>query len=172
MNRRLEIPCIPCPSCCSLLPKGGISYHERGGVCFRDMLQGNDRNVRLSKALGRHGAGLQICGGKSMSKKLGRWGRILVAGAALAAFSSAAEAVDPGINQPGVRGGTTGVGAPGVGVRDPGINQPGAAGNVGVRDPGINQPGAAGNVGVRDPGINQPGAAGNVRGVARRTVRY
>ena len=65
-----------------------------------------------------------------MSKKIGRWGLILAAGAALTALSSAAPAFDPGINQPGVRGGTAGVGAPGVGVRDPGFNQPGAAGNV------------------------------------------
>ena len=91
-----------------------------------------------------------------MSRKLGRWGRILVASAALAALLSAAQAFDPGINQLGVRGGTAGVGAPGVGVRDPGINQPGAVGNVVVRD----------------PGINQPGVAGNVARVARRTVRY
>ena len=104
-----------------------------------------------------------------MSKKIGRWGLILVAGAALTALSSAALAFDPGINQPGVRGGTAGVGAPGAGVWDPGINQPGARGNVG-RDPGFNQPGAMGNVG-RDPGFNQPGVAGNVGGVARRSVR-
>ena len=41
---------------------------------------------------------------------------------------------DPGVNQPGARGGVAGagVGAPGVGVRDPGINQPGAVGNVGA----------------------------------------
>jgi hypothetical protein len=97
-----------------------------------------------------------------MSKKIGRWGLILVAGAALAPLSSAALAFDPGINQPGVRGGTAGVGAPGVGARDPGFNQPGAAGNVGVGAPGV---------GVRDPGFNQPGAAGNVGGVARRSVR-
>ena len=58
-------------------------------------------------------------------------GHILVAGAALAAVSGAVDARDPGRNQPGVRGGTAGAGAPGVGVRDPGINQPGAAGNVG-----------------------------------------
>jgi hypothetical protein len=97
-----------------------------------------------------------------MIKKIGRWGLILAAGAALATLSSAALAFDPGINQPGVRGGTAGVGAPGVGVRDPGFNQPGAAGNVGVGAPGV---------GVRDPGFNQPGAAGNVGGVARRSVR-
>lgn len=105
-----------------------------------------------------------------MSKRLNRWGQILVAGAALAALSAAAHARDPGINQPGLRGGTAGVGAPGVGVRDPGINQPGAAGNVGVPAArvGVGAPGA----GVWDPGINQPGVAGNVGGVARRTVRY
>lgn len=57
---------------------------------------------------------------------------ILAAGAAVAALSGTLQARDPGVNQVGVRGGTVGVGAPGVGVRDPGINQPGAAGNVGV----------------------------------------
>ena len=40
-----------------------------------------------------------------MNKKIGRWGLILAAGAALTALSSAALAFDPGINQPGVRGG-------------------------------------------------------------------
>jgi hypothetical protein len=66
-----------------------------------------------------------------MSRTLSSLGHILVVGAALAALSGALQARDPGVNQPGVRGGTAGVGAPGVGVRDPGINQPGAAGNVG-----------------------------------------
>ena len=104
-----------------------------------------------------------------MSKKLYKLGFMLAASAALATLSSAALAFDPGINQPGVRGGTAGVGAPGAGVWDPGINQPGVRGNVG-RDPGFNQPGAMGNIG-RDPGFNQPGVAGNVGGVARRSVR-
>jgi hypothetical protein len=103
-----------------------------------------------------------------MSKRLSRWGQILVVGSALAVLSGAPQARDPGINQPGVRGGTAGVGAPGVGVRDPGINQPGAAGNVGAARVGVGAPG----VGVVDPGINQPGVAGNVGGVARRSVRY
>ena len=103
-----------------------------------------------------------------MSKRLSRWGHILVLGSALAVLSGAPQARDPGINQPGVRGGTAGVGAPGVGVRDPGINQPGAAGNVGAARVGVGAPG----VGVVDPGINQPGVAGNVGGVARRSVRY
>jgi len=85
-----------------------------------------------------------------MSKTRYNLGLVLVLGAALAALSGALKARDPGVNQPGVRGGTAGVGAPGVGVRDPGVNQPGAAGNVGA-----------------DPGINQPGAAGNRRGVRR-----
>ena len=89
-----------------------------------------------------------------MSRKLSRWAVILAAGAALTALASMALAIDPGINQPGVRGGTAGVGAPGAGAWDPGINQPGAMGNVG-----------------RDPGFNQPGVAGNVRGVSRRSVR-
>ena len=66
-----------------------------------------------------------------MSTRRNKFGHVLVAGAVLAALSGAVQARDPGINQPGVRGGTAGVGAPGVGVRDPGINQPGAAGNVG-----------------------------------------
>ena len=66
-----------------------------------------------------------------MGKRFSRIGPLLVAGAALAALSGALHARDPGFNQPGPRGGTAGVGAPGVGVRDPGINQPGAAGNVG-----------------------------------------
>ena len=47
-----------------------------------------------------------------MSKKIGRWGLILAAGAALAALSSAALAFDPGINQPGVRGGPPASGRP------------------------------------------------------------
>ena len=108
-----------------------------------------------------------------MSTRSSRWGRIAVLGAALAALAAlwgAPQARDPGINQPGVRGGTAGVGAPGVGVRDPGINQPGAAGNVGVPAAGVGV-GAPG-VGAWDPGINQPGVAGNVGGVARRSVRY
>jgi hypothetical protein len=66
-----------------------------------------------------------------MSRRHNKLVHILVAGAALAALSGPLDARDPGINQPGVRGGAAGVGAPGVGVRDPGINQPGAAGNVG-----------------------------------------
>ena len=66
-----------------------------------------------------------------MSKRRDKLGHILVVGAALAALSGPLDARDPGVNQPGARGGTAGVGAPGVGVRDPGINQPGAAGNVG-----------------------------------------
>jgi hypothetical protein len=111
----------------------------------------------------------------------------LAIGVAATMLSGAPYAWDPGINQPGVVGGTAGVGAPGVGVWDPGINQPGAMGNVGVgapgvgvRDPGLNQPGAIGNspgvgvgapgAGVRDPGLNQPGAIGNT-GPARRSVR-
>ena len=72
-----------------------------------------------------------------MSKSRNKLGQILVVGAALAALSGALHARDPGINQPGVRGGTAGVGAPGVGVRDPGINQPGAAGNVGAPGAGV-----------------------------------
>jgi hypothetical protein len=78
-----------------------------------------------------------------------------------------AQARDRGINQPGVVGGTAGVGAPGVGVVDPGINQPGAVGNVGRARVGVGAPGA----GAWDPGFNQPGIAGNVHGVARRTTR-
>jgi hypothetical protein len=66
-----------------------------------------------------------------MSRTASKLGHFLAAGAALAALSGALHARDPGVNQPGVRGGTAGVGAPGVGVRDPGINQPGAVGNVG-----------------------------------------
>ena len=103
-----------------------------------------------------------------MSNQRSRLGQILVVGAALAVVSGALQAVDPGVNQRGVKGGTAGVGAPGVGVRDPGVNQPGAAGNVGAPGVGVGAPG----VGVRDPGINQPGAAGNVgaAGVARRRI--
>lgn len=66
-----------------------------------------------------------------MSKRRSKVGHILAVGATLAALSGELQARDPGINQPGVRGGTPGVGAPGPGIRDPGINQPGAAGNVG-----------------------------------------
>jgi hypothetical protein len=65
-----------------------------------------------------------------MSNRRNKLGQVLVVGAALAALSGALYARDPGVNQPGARGGTAGAGAPGVGVRDPGINQPGAAGNV------------------------------------------
>src|SRR5512143_3724724 len=103
------------------------------------------------------GAAILSIGGRAMSTRSSRWSRIMVFGAALAALSGALHARDPGINQPGVRGGTAGVGAPGVGVRDPGINQPGAAGNVGVPAArvGVGAPG----VGVWDPGINQPGVA-------------
>ncbi len=91
---------------------------------------------------------------------------VLIVGAALAALSGPLHARDPGINQPGARGGTAGVGAPGAGVVDPGINQPGAAGNVVVPRAGVGAPG----VGVRDPGINQPGAVGNVGAVAARRI--
>jgi hypothetical protein len=100
-----------------------------------------------------------------MTKKPNRSWQALAVGAAALVLGAAAQARDPGINQPGVRGGTAG-----VGVRDPGINQPGAAGNVGVPAArvGVGAPG----VGVWDPGINQPGTAGNVGGVARRSVRY
>ena len=72
-----------------------------------------------------------------MSKRRDKLGHILVVGAALAALSGPLDARDPGVNQPGARGGTAGVGAPGVGVRDPGINQPGAAGNVGAPGAGV-----------------------------------
>lgn len=96
-----------------------------------------------------------------MDIKRNMWIFGLVIGIALAMPPGALYARDPGINQPGVVGGTAGVGAPGVGVRDPGINQPGAMGNVGVGAPGV---------GKRDPGINQPGAVGNT-GPARRSVR-
>ena len=66
-----------------------------------------------------------------MNTSRNKLGSILVVGAALAAMSLPVHARDPGVNQPGPRGGTVGVGAPGIGVRDPGINQPGSAGNVG-----------------------------------------
>lgn len=101
-----------------------------------------------------------------MSNKRNNLGHILIVGAALAALSGTLHARDPGINQPGARGGAAGVGAPGVGVIDPGINQPGAAGNVGAGRVGVGAPG----VGVRDPGINQPGVVGNVGGVAARRI--
>ena len=115
--------------------------------------------------------GLQrtISGGSAMSKRRNKLGHILVVGAALAALSGALDARDPGINQPGVRGGTAGVGAPGVGVRDPGINQPGAAGNVGAAGVGVRPgvgvgaPGAgvAPGVGVGAPGVGvEPGNRG------------
>lgn len=90
-----------------------------------------------------------------------KWIVGLAFGVAAAMLSGALYAADPGINQPGVVGGTAGVGAPGVGAYDPGINQPGAMGNIGVGAPGV---------GVVDPGINQPGAIGNT-GPARRSVR-
>ena len=77
---------------------------------------------------GLHGA---INGGSAMRERRNKLGHILIVGAVLATLSGALHARDPGINQPGIRGGTAGVGAPGVGIRDPGINQPGAAGNVG-----------------------------------------
>jgi len=66
-----------------------------------------------------------------MDIKRNMWIFGLVIGIALAMPPGALYARDPGINQPGVVGGTAGVGAPGVGVRDPGINQPGAVGNTG-----------------------------------------
>lgn len=101
-----------------------------------------------------------------MSKTPNKLSNILALGALLAALSGTLQARDPGVNQVGVRGGTVGAGAPGVGVRDPGINQPGAAGNVGAARVGVGAPG----VGVRDPGINQPGATGNVGVAGRRIV--
>jgi hypothetical protein len=103
-----------------------------------------------------------------MNIKRNMWIGALALGVVAAMLSGALHAVDPGINQPGVIGGTAGVGAPGVGTRDPGINQPGAMGNVGVGAPGVGvgAPGA----GAWDPGINQPGAIGNT-GPARRSVR-
>jgi hypothetical protein len=103
-----------------------------------------------------------------MSNRRNKLGQVLVIGAALAALSGALYGRDPGVNQPGARGGTAGAGAPGAGVRDPGVNQPGTAGNVGAPGAGVGAPG----VGVRDPGVNQPGAAGNVRGgvAARRII--
>jgi hypothetical protein len=70
-------------------------------------------------------------GGNAMGMTRNTLGHALIVGAVLASLSGALQARDPGVNQPGVRGGTAGVGAPGVGVRDPGVNQPGAAGNVG-----------------------------------------
>jgi hypothetical protein len=90
-----------------------------------------------------------------MSTRRNKLGQLLAVGAALAALSGALDARDPGINQPGVRGGTAGVGAPGAGVWDPGINQPGAAGNVGAAGVGVGAPG----VGVR------PGVGVGARGV-------
>jgi hypothetical protein len=96
-----------------------------------------------------------------MNIKGNKWVFALAIGVAAVTLVGTLYAWDPGINQPGARGGTAGVGAPGVGVRDPGINQPGAMGNVGVGAPGA---------GVRDPGINQPGAIGNT-GPARRSIR-
>jgi len=96
-----------------------------------------------------------------MNIKGNKWIFALAIGVATATLAGTLYAWDPGINQPGVHGGTAGVGAPGVGVRDPGINQPGAMGNVGVGAPGV---------GVSDPGINQPGAMGNT-GPARRSIR-
>lgn len=104
-----------------------------------------------------------------MNRTFNRRIPVLLAAALVAAVAGPACARDPGINQPGVAGGTAGVGAPGRGVYDPGINQPGAAGNVGrAARVGVGAPG----VGVVDPGLNQPGVAGNVGGVARRSVRY
>lgn len=91
------------------------------------------------------------------------WLNGLVIGAVTATLSGALYARDPGINQPGRGSGTTGVGAPGVGVRDPGFNQPGAVGKRSATGVGVGAPGG----GVRDPGINQPGAVGN-RDSARR----
>ena len=81
-----------------------------------------------------------MSGGSAMSKRRNKLGHILAVGAALAALSGALPARDPGINQPGVRGGTAGVGAPGVGVR------PG----VGVGAPGV---GVAPGLGVGAPGV-------------------
>jgi hypothetical protein len=104
-----------------------------------------------------------------MNSKPNKWISGLVIGVAAATLSGVLHARDPGFNQPGVVGGTAGVGAPGVGTWDPGINQPGAMGNVGVGAPGVGV-GAPG-VGVYDPGINQPGAIGNT-GPARRSVRH
>jgi hypothetical protein len=101
-----------------------------------------------------------------MNSNHSKWINALVIGTAAVTLSGALYARDPGINQPGVVGGTAGVGAPGVGTWDPGINQPGAMGNVGVAGPGVGAPGA----GAWDPGINQPGAIGNT-GPARRSVR-
>ncbi|NWG13729.1 MAG: hypothetical protein HXY20_09360 [Acidobacteria bacterium] len=66
-----------------------------------------------------------------MNIKPNKWIYGLAIGIAVATLPGALYAVDPGFNQPGVVGGTAGVGAPGVGVRDPGLNQPGAVGNTG-----------------------------------------
>lgn len=96
-----------------------------------------------------------------MNRKRNKWIFGFAFGMAATTLPGAVQAWDPGINQPGVVGGTAGVGAPGVGAWDPGINQPGAMGNVGVGAPGV---------GVVDPGINQPGAIGNT-GPARRSIR-
>lgn len=101
---------------------------------------------------GLHGT---MSGHNAMSKRRNKLGHILAVGAALAALSGVLDARDPGINQPGVRGGTAGVGAPGVGVRDPGINQPGAAGNVGAAGVGVGTRG----VGVK-PGVGTPSMGG------------
>ena len=103
-----------------------------------------------------------------MNSKLNKWISGLAIGMAVVTLSGSVYAIDAGFNQPGVIGGTAGVGAPGVGTWDPGLNQPGAMGNVGVGAPGVGvgAPGA----GVWDPGINQPGAIGNT-GPARRSVR-
>jgi hypothetical protein len=60
-----------------------------------------------------------------------KWIGGLAIGIAVSMLSPVLNARDRGINQPGVFGGTAGVGAPGAGVRDPGINQPGARGNTG-----------------------------------------
>ena len=65
-----------------------------------------------------------------MNIKCNKWIGGLAIGVTMAMLSGALHAVDPGINQPGVRGGTAGVGAPGAGTWDPGINQPGALGNT------------------------------------------
>lgn len=105
-----------------------------------------------------------------MSKRSNTLGRILVVGAALAALSGTLNARDPGINQPGVRGGTAGVGAPGVGVWDPGINQPGAAGNVGAAGVGAPGVGVAPRVGVgaRGVGVEPANRGGPVNRAGRR----
>ena len=81
----------------------------------------------------------------------------MLSGVLVVAIPAAAQAIDPGINQPGALGNPR---------ADPGRNQPGAIGNVGVgapgagvRDPGINQPGAMGNVGAPGVGVGAPGVA-------------